>query len=470
MAASLRSFLAELGDQLVHIEEEIDPVTEVGILASESQVPFLLHNLKGFPGWRFCDRLVSTRELQALALGTKSEGLVAHVADRIFNHGPGKTVLVSDGPCKEVKCIGEAADVMKLPIPIHSIGDAGRYIGSGITITKDPDTGIRNEAMIRAFVKHPRRVPFWMAARHNWNHFLKYQERGEPMPMAFAIGVHPAYEIFANYSGRHEGWDELALGAGVLGETLELVKCETIDLEVPAHAEIIIEGLVPPTEREMEGPFGEFTGYGAGAAGPAPVWQITAVTHRREPIFRHVQATRFTDHQMLVSLPMEASLYRRMSEVHGHSMVHDVFIPPWVTMFVVFVQMTPQWDGQARDVLLSALAGTHLHPKIAIAVDEDVNIHDPREIFWALSTRVNPEKDVIVIPHERMHPLDISVPKVSEEVTVMRIGGKMAIDATKPALWRKQERKHFERVVPQGGADLSPKLLQVLAKLVRNQS
>ena len=94
-----------------------------------------------------------------------------------------------------MKLLGDEADVTKLPIPIHSVGDAGRYIGSGITITKDPDTGMRNEAIIRALVRHPRRVPIWMAARHNWNHFLKYQERGKPMPMAYAIGVHPAYEI-----------------------------------------------------------------------------------------------------------------------------------------------------------------------------------------------------------------------------------------------------------------------------------
>jgi 2,5-furandicarboxylate decarboxylase 1 len=468
MAATLRGYLAELGDRLVNIEEEIDPVHEVGILSSESNHPFLLHKLKGFEGWRLCDRLVSTRELQALALGASVEKLVPYVADRMFNHGPGRTAIVSNGPCKEVKLLGDQADVTKLPIPIHSMGDAGRYIGSGITITKDPDTGMRNEAMVRALVRHPRRVPFWMAARHNWNHFLKYQERRKPMPMAYAIGVHPAYEIFSNFSGPHEGWDELELGAGVLNETLQLVKCETIDLEVPAQAEIIIEGLVHPTEREMEGPFGEFTNYGAGAEGPTPIWQITAITHRREPIFRHVQSTRFTDHQMLVSLPMEASLYRRMREVHGHSTVHEVFIPPWVTMFVVFVQMTPQWDGQARDVLLSALAGTHLHPKIAIAVDEDVDVHDPREVFWAISTRVNPEKDVIILPHERIHPLDISVPKVSDEVTVMRVGGKMAIDATKPPRWREKERKRFERVTPQGGCDISPILEQALKKLTRN--
>jgi len=271
-----------------------------------------------------------------------------------------------------------------------------------------------------------------------------------------------------NYSGQHDTWDELELGAGVMGETLELVKCETIDLEVPAHAEIIIEGVVRPNVREQEGPFGEFTGYRQGAEGPAPVWEITAITHRRNPIFRHVQSTLFTDHQILVSLPMEATLYNRLRDVHGHTDIHEVYIPQWVTMFVVFIQMTPRWDGQARDVLLAALSGPNLHPKIVIAVDEDVDVHDPKEVFWAISTRVNPERDVIVIPHERIHPLDISAPKMSDsEVTVMRLGGKMAIDATKPPLWRTNDREQFEKVHPSGYGD---RALDEILRLLRQET
>lgn len=464
MPATLRSFLEELGDRLIEIHDEVDPIHQVGVLSSESRHPFVLRNLKGFPGWRLCDRLLVDRQTQALALGAPPDQVVPYLARRMFRHGPGRSVLVRDGPCQQVKLLGKDADVTRLPIPIHSEGDAGRYIGSGITITKDPDTGVRNEAMIRAWVKEPRRIPFWMAARHNWAHYLKYEERGEPMPMAYAIGLHPAYETLVNYSGQHDTWDELELGAGVLGETLELVHCETIDLEAPAHAEIVIEGIVRPHVREQEGPFGEFTNYRQGAEGPAPVWEITALTHRHDPIFRHVQATLFTDHQVLVSLPMEATLYHRLREVHGFSDIHEVYIPPWVTMFVVFIQMTPRWDGQARDVLLAALSSPNLHPKIVIAVDQDVDVHDPRDVFWAISTRVNPERDVIVIPHERIHPLDISAPRVSEEeVTVMRVGGKMAIDATKPPLWRKKARVAFERIRPSGTGD--PSLESILAVL-----
>ena len=144
-------------------------------------------------------------------------------------------------------------------------------------------------------------------------------------------------------------------------------------------------------------------------------------------------------------------------------------MPGGVRLFCVFFQMTARWDGRARDVLLAALSSPNLHPKIVVAVDQDVNIHDPKEIFWAISTRVNPERDVIIIPHERIHPLDISVPRVDNhgEVTVMRVGGKMAIDATKPPLWRKKERDAFERVEPSGAGDHT---LDEILELLRQET
>ena len=255
MPLTLRGFLEALGSELIRVEEEIDPITQAGALCSASPGPIMFHRLRGFPGWKLCDILAKDRERQALAFGTTPRNVVRHLSNLLFTRVPGHSKVVEDGPCKEVKLLGEDADITRLPIPIHTEGDAGRYLGSGITITKDPETGVRNEAIIRSQVKGPRKMGFWMAARHNWAHLLKYQERGEVAPMAFAIGLHPGYEILANFSGRHEGYDELEMGAGVLGETLELVKCETIDLEVPAQAEVVIEGIVRPGLREPEGPW-----------------------------------------------------------------------------------------------------------------------------------------------------------------------------------------------------------------------
>ena len=457
MALNLRDFLASLGDDLIRVDDEIDPITQAGALCSAAPRPIMLSRLKGFPGWSLCDILVKDRARQAKALGTTPKHVVRELSDRMFTRVPGGSKLVPDGPCKEVKLLGADADITKLPIPIHSEGDAGRYLGSGVTITRDPETGVRNEAIIRALVRGPRKMGFWMAARHNWAHLMKYQERGLPAPMAFAIGLHPGYEILANFSGRHEGYDELEMGAGVLGETLELVKCETIDLEVPAQAEIVIEGVVPPGVREPEGPFGEFTGYSKGAEGPAPVFEVTGITRRRDAIYRHMQATVFTDHQPLVSVPMEASLFRRLSEIHGRTEIHDVYIPPWVTMFTVFVQMTPRWDGQARDVLLGVLSSPYLHPKIAIAVDEDVeHLRPARALLGDLDAR-EPRAGRDHDP-ARAHP---SARHLGAERRPVRSDGdaRGRQDGDRrhqAALWRKKERDEFARIKPKGADDPGP--------------
>ena len=283
------------------------------------------------------------------------------------------------------------------------------------------------------------------------------------MPMAFAIGMHPVYEIMSNWSGRHEDFDELEYGAGILGEEIEMVKCDTIDLEVPAHAEIVIEGLVHPHDRVPEGPFGEFTTFGSGAEGPAPVYQITGITHRDDPIFRHMQATWFTDHQPLITLPMEATYYNRLRDTHGNTNIKDIFVPPWASQFLMIVQMEAKWDGQARDVLMSALTGPNLHVKVAIAVDDDVDIYNAEDVLWAIACRTNPAEMVHIMTGSRLHPLDVSIPEVGDEYTVMRIGGKMAIDATKPPTWRAEERAKMTRVDPMGKGD--PEIARILEQV-----
>ncbi len=454
MPHTLRSFLENIDNRMLNIHDPIDPIKQVGYLCSESRHPLMFHNLEGFEDWRLTDILIKDRKGQAAALGLEKDNEVCPYLAKQMAAGSGKSVMVQDGPVKEVKLIGKDADLRKLPIPIHSHGDAGRYLGSGVTITRDPETGIRNESILRVqLTDDPHKAPFWMAARHNYQHYLKYVERDEPMPMAFAIGLHPVYEIMSNWSGIHKDFDELEYAAGVLGEDIEMVQCETIDLEVPAHAEIVIEGTVHPTERMKEGPFGEFTNFGFGAEGPAPVFTCSAITHRKDPIFRHMQATWFTDHQPLITLPMEATYYNRLRDTQGNTNVIDVFVPPWASQFLMIVQVEAKWDGQVNDMLMAALSGPNLHVKTVIAVDEDVDIYNAEDVLWAMTTRVDPSQHVKIQHNSRLHPLDAVIPEVGDEYTVMRIGGKMGIDATKPPTWRADAREKFKRVDPMGKGD-----------------
>jgi len=441
MPHSLRTFLESVDNRMLHIHDEVDPLTQVGYLCSESQGPLMFHNMSGFPDWRLTDILIKDRAGQAAAFGLdKANEVCPYLAEQMATKR-GKSVMVEDGPVKEVKMLGDDIDL--------------------------PETGIRNEAIIRMMLTDdPQKATFWMAARHNYAHYMKYVAMDKPMPMAFAIGLHPVYEIMSNWSGKHEDFDELEYGAGILGEDIEMIMADTIDLEVPAHAEVVIEGLVHPHDRAPEGPFGEFTTFGAGAEGPAPVFEITGITHRKDPIFRHMQATWFTDHQPLITLPMEATYYNRLKETHGNTNILDVFVPPWASQFMMIIQMEAKWDGQVRDTLLSALTGPNLHVKIAIAVDEDVDIYNAEEVLWAIACRCDPATMTHMFPGSRLHPLDISIPQVKDDYTVMRIGGKLAIDATKPATWRGAERDKFSRVKPMGKDDetLNDLLSQVRQK------
>ncbi len=176
-----------------------------------------------------------------------------------------------------------------------------------------------------------------------------------------------------------------------------------------------------------------------------------------------MQAVRFTDHQPLITLPMEATYYNRLRDSQGNTKIHDVFVPPWASQFMMIVQMEAAWDGQARDVLLSALSGPNIHVKVVVAVDEDVDIYNAQDVLWAIATRFNPERDTIVIPHERLHPLDISIPDSGGYEKRMRIGGKIGIDATKPPMGRSEARAEFRRVDPMGAND--PNIKKLLERL-----
>ncbi|MDP6558547.1 MAG: UbiD family decarboxylase [Candidatus Binatia bacterium] len=449
MASDLRTYLSNLNGELLRIEREVDPLTELGALCSESDRPLLFLKVKGYPGWQICDILAKTRTCQAVALGTTPERVLSELGARLAK-GPCPWKVVDDGPVREIIWRGSEAELLSLPIAVHTEGDPGPYIGGGMAVTKDPDTGIQNVAFLRVQCLNGRRAPFSMAPRHNYEHYRKYEARREAMPMAMVIGHHPAYEIAANYSGRY-GVDEFELVGSLLGETVEMVKCVSIDLHVPAHAEIVIEGLVPPHIREDEGPFGEFQGYQSDGARKKEVWEITAITMRRGAIYRHLQSTVFTDHQRLVARPMEAGLFERVRDVGGRVEVHNVNVPPWAGNFMVIIQLTPQFGGQVKDALMAALSSSYIHPKIAIAVDADVDPFNAQEVFWAVSTRVNPAKDTFIIDGTQGHRLDLSLPVVEVPGKAFRrMGSKMGIDATKPSLFEPEKREEFARARPVG--------------------
>ena len=447
MAKTLRTYLQDIRKETVKIKKEVDPKTQLGDLVSQSDQPLLFENIKGYPGWKICDLLVKTRKTQAIALKTAHDQVVPELA-KLMGKGPGKTRMVKTGPVKAKILKGKEADLNQIPFCLHTPKDGGLYIGSGMCVVRDPDTGAQNVAMHRIHIKGAHRAALNIFSPHTRRIIQKYHERGQAVPMAVVIGHHPCFEIATNYFGPHDTYSEHELAASLLNETVDMVKCEMSDIAVPAHAEIVIEGEIPPGVMEDEGPFCEFHGiYTAGVA-KKPALDIQAITMREDAIYRHLNATPFTDHQNLVALPGEARLYDQLKRKGVD--VRDVHIPAWGGLFIVIIKMVPQVEEQVRDVLMTALySPVLLFTKIAIAVDEDMDITCAEDILYSIGVRMNPQTDMISIDRTVGLPYDLSCTDLPG-APPLRVGGKLGIDATKPSLVRKELRSKFERVNPRG--------------------
>src|SRR2546426_4498780 len=226
------------------------------------------------------------------------------------------------------------------------------------------------------------------AGKHLWEFQKIAESRGEALPVAFAIGVHPAIALGALAIGSIDE-DERAIMGGLLGEPLELVRCETSDVLVPAHAEMIIEAEILPGARTPEGPFGEFTGYSLGER-DREVVKVKAITHRAGAFFQDITVAHL-DHMLLSTIPMEANLYRAVRAMVPS--VKAVRVPAPFTCYISIQQRLP---GQAKNAILSVL-GADMYMKRVVVGDHDVEIFDDRQVTWGLAPRCPPARDISLI-------------------------------------------------------------------------
>lgn len=392
----MRTWIADLeaASELLRIRRGVDPRTEMGALLYESREKALLfEEISGHPGWRALGQAPANLRQAALAFGVPLADLVPTVARLMGERVPPAAAV--EAPVKDVVRTGDAVDIRELPAHVAGARDAGPFIASGLGVTKDPDTGRRNVSFHRLQVKGPRKTGALFVPRHAFRNLQKYEAQGEAMPIAFFVGHHPAYYAAGATTGPY-GMDEFEVAGAYLGEPVRLVKCETVDLEVPADAEIVLEGRVLPGVREEEGPFSEFADYYVAGSGRNPVIEYTALTMRRDAIFKAIQNGSEVEGCVFHRVPMAATLFRRLSSVAGFVDLRNVRVLPGI--FGVVVQMVPRFDGEAKQVLMAALSGEYLHPKIAIAVDEDVDIYSDWEILWSLTTRVDPREGAELHP------------------------------------------------------------------------
>lgn len=438
MNEDFRGMLARLEQAgvLRRIKREVDP-RHFSTLLEQARGPLLFERVKGYGGVAVGNVAGNRRCLtEGLRVGDRELG-------RKFLHAidhPIPPVIVPRGPCQEVVHTGEGVDLTMFPIPLISSKDGGPYIGGGIVVVKDPDLG-RNVGFYRMMYRTPTETNMGVLTHSDmYFYYRRAVDEGRPLPAAVAIGVHLTEQLAASYQAPMDV-DEFAIAGGLRGEPVRLVRCETIDLEVPADAEIVLEGEVLPAGWVYdEGRFGEWTGY-LGEVVRLPIFRVKAITTRENPIFHALHMP--WENDWLKGPIVEGTAYRVLHEARIEAQAINA-TPGGGCAGVLFVAIRKRGPGEGKDALYALLSA--IRPlKLAVVMDEDVDIYDRDEIDWALAWRVQPRQDVVITAGGRGTILDPSSRPWELEPGEMATTSKLGIDATIP---ERAPRGRFERMQP----------------------
>lgn len=434
MPKDLRTFIEQVEQrhpqQFLRTSKEVDPNLELtGVLRKfqdQGQYPMVLfENVKG------CEvpvlgNALGHRDRLALLFDTDSKGL-AHAYDA--RQG---TMIeperVDDAPVQEIVLTGDDVDVTRIASIVHCGEDGGAYISSGVTVAQDPDNGAYNAGIYRIQVIGPRELRLDPGAySHIWHMHHKQEQRDEPLEIAIVIGHYPTFYMASQYRGPLEV-DEIEVAGGLAGEPIRMTRSATLGIDVPADAEIVIEGKLLPRVRKWEGPFGEFSWY-LGPAHDTLVVEVTAITRRRDAIYQDV-FNAHPEHNLIGMVGREANLLSKVRAVVPS--VKAVSMPfSACCRFACYVSIRKEYDGQARNAALTAL-GADPFVKLCVVVDDDIDPYDEMRVMWAVATRVRADKDVIVIPEAYTCELDPAAYSIEDPTRNGALNAKWMIDATKP--------------------------------------
>lgn len=428
MYKDLRAFIARLDEQgeLARIRDCLSPRFEISGMTRQlirtRNLGLFFENVEGY-STPVVTNLVGTKARLATAFGVSEADLVAAYQDRVKNRI--KPVIVADAPAKQVEILKDIDIVKTMPVLTHHAKDVGPYFTSAITIAKDPDTGLRGMGIHRIEVKDEKTIAIFLATPP-LSHFLTRSEaKGKPLEIAVVIGIDPV-TFFASVGWAPAGVDKLEIAGGLGGSPIEVVRCSTVDVEVPAQAEFVLEGKLIPGERRPEGPFGESTGYYFSKRNP--VAQITAVTHRDAPIYQGLVPFSGED-TVLLDVGWEL---KHLPEIQKtHPFVSKIHFSNMLLSANVQIRKTSEDDG--RKIIEELWANPFI--KIVTVVDDDVDPYNSEDMNWAIATRVRPEKDIVIKEDMPGLPIDPSTGEqgVSGEFSLITTKtSKLGIDATKP--------------------------------------
>jgi 2,5-furandicarboxylate decarboxylase 1 len=366
--------------------------------------------------------VAANRRLLAACLGVAPDELPTAFRERCQRYIPCE--LVKEAAWNEVVIEGDAVDLTKLPIPLQFSVDAAPYITGGQLSARDPVTGVDTTGFHRFMLKGRNRLGVSLHSRRRMYEFhRRAEEKGQALPAVITIGIHPLHYMGSMVYAYPPQVRKFEIIGGLFGEPYRLARCGTADLEVPAGAEIVIEGEILAGTREPEGPFGEFTGY-ASYRSTQNVFVAHRIRMRADAMYHSVVSGMSRDHIQVSCITREGeilnALRRNLPNVRAVHVPHTT-----CGAFMAFISMKKTADGEPQMAMMATF-GTELYTKQVIVVDDDVDIFDMNDVMWALATRVRAEKDIVFIPGAKGAILDpISDP---ETFTLT----KMGIDATRP--------------------------------------
>jgi 2,5-furandicarboxylate decarboxylase 1 len=437
----LRSTLKKL-DKLNYLktcDKKVDIKFELGAILKhfDNEVPINFKNIKGYD-MPVVGGIYGNRQIFYDLMGLNKDNRIFEFMNAIANPKPIR--IVDNGPIKE-NIITRNIDIQRMfPIPTSHEKDSSSFITAGMLIVKDPESGDTHMAVRRFQINDKNIISALIsgASPHLREAFRKSEEKNKPLECAVVLGYDAEYLIASQISSSKYGLDKYKVYSSLKGEPLELVKCHSVDIEVPAYCEIVLEGELVPNKREIEGPFGELMGY-YGEVAPNPIMEVKTVMHRNNPIFQHAFPCR--EEHLANGLIREVEIY---SSLTGIVDVKDVNVTVGGGCRLhAIVSINKKNEGDGKSAIISTL-GSSKDVKHVVIVDDDVDIYSYKDVEFALASRVQASQDVVIIPNALGSGLEAS--HVHRGLT-----DKMGIDATKP-LGEKSEL--YERAIVPGYEDI----------------
>jgi 2,5-furandicarboxylate decarboxylase 1 len=444
--SGIRDFVAYLKEhgELLTLPTPLDPRFELSTILSElgkKEAPALLfENVKGHQ-LPVIGNLLGTKKRLSMALGVDQEDFFENALSKLEKRIP--PVLMKDQSRKEIITQKGKIDLLKLlPILTHYSNDSGPYITSGITSARDSKNGVIGRGLHRMEVRGKSELGISLLNPPLSEIFADYKKENRKMEVATVIGVDPAI-LIGSISKTPRGVDKLSVAGGLKGKPIPMVKAETFDIDIPANGEIVIEGFIDPKAKEKDGTLGESSGYYM-TFSKSPTVHVTAITYRKGAIYQAIVPW---------SLEVDNLLYL----VHGLDFVpkmkrevpslKEIRLIPGTFGSHAVMSLDTDNKGEVRRALTLALSFPNI--KKVVAVNTDVNVDDDREVEWALATRFQGDRDLIVLPNLRGQPID---PSSQEGFLTAKIG----MDATRP------KKEGFEKV------DVPKEVKSRLASMVKN--